>query len=164
MRKWLMAKWVACGVVGTLLPVGCGAAPEEPHFAQNEVEQIAIKEPPPSVEVPETTVRKMTACVEQMSPPTAAPSVAFQYNLGANERGKVVSVELHDATERVTALEACFRQASKRWSCPTTPCDCGHRSHFREANACTRRVAKSVSSRQLSLRLPLHPLLFLHWV
>jgi hypothetical protein len=64
-----------------------------------------------SIEVPEATVRAMKACGKAMTHPSAEPSHAFQYNLGANEQGKVLEVKLHDATLRDTSLEACFERA-----------------------------------------------------
>jgi hypothetical protein len=64
-----------------------------------------------SIEVPEATVRAMKACGKAMTHPSAEPSHAFQYNLGANEQGNVLEVKLHDATLRDTSLEACFERA-----------------------------------------------------
>ena len=61
--------------------------------------------------MPAATVRAMTACVEAMNHQSAEPSHAFQYNLGTNEEGKVLEVNLRDSTLREPSLEACFKRA-----------------------------------------------------
>ena len=78
----------------------------------------SIAESGTSVEVPEETARDMKACVEAMKEPSAEPSYAFQYNLGASEQGKVLEVKLHDSTLREPSLEACFEGALRAMAVP----------------------------------------------
>jgi hypothetical protein len=106
-----MANLVACTIVAAQMALGCGGGQEEPLHVRHESAPRSMTEPGTSVEVPDATAREMKACVEGMYYQSAEPSHAFQYNLGANEQGKVLEVKLRDSTLRDAPLEACFERA-----------------------------------------------------
>jgi hypothetical protein len=104
---------------GATMGLGCGGA------VQEEAPSAVLHQPEPrrmaeaaGIEGPEATVREMKACVEAMHQQSAEPFHAFQYNLGANEQGKVLEVKLHDATLRDASLEACFKRVLAAMSVP----------------------------------------------
>ena len=110
-RRYVVGNLVACAIVATTMALGCGGAQEEPLHVRHESPPQSMTEPDSAIETPAATVREMTACVEAMNHPSAAPSHAFQYNLGTNEEGQVLEVNLRDSTLREPSLEACFKRA-----------------------------------------------------
>ncbi len=98
-------------LVATSTMIGCGSVQAEFHVAYSvEPEQIAPKEAQ-SVEIPDATARQLKVCVDAGAGRWSPPSHALQYNVSANENGKVLTAKLHDATLHDSTLEACFSRA-----------------------------------------------------
>jgi hypothetical protein len=107
----VMTNLGAGAIVSAMCGIGCSGPQPEPLYVHNDSVPPTMSESARSIEVPEATVRELKACVETKYRRSAEPSHAFQYNLGANDQGKVLEVNLRDSTLRDGLLEACFERA-----------------------------------------------------